>query len=84
MRTEYMKFFFIKFVFMIAIGIALTGCGVKSMPKAPDGIIYPADDQLPLAPTEVIPGVLKRNVPSAPAVQDPSSFWQYPNTPPIK
>jgi hypothetical protein len=78
-----MKLFFIKFVFMIAIGITLTACGVKSMPQVPDGMIYPVEYPLP-APTEVIPSVLKKNVQSVPAVQDPDSFWQYPNTPPIK
>ena len=79
-----MKFFLIKFVFIIIVGISGTACGVKSMPSSPDGAKYPAQYPPPFAPSKATPKVLKQNNPSAPAVQDPNSFWQYPNTPPTK
>jgi hypothetical protein len=79
-----MKSFLIKLVFIIIAGISGAACGVKSMPSSPDGATYPAQYPLTFAPIKATPMVLKQNNPSAPAVQDPNSFWQYPNTPPTK
>ncbi len=79
-----MKFFCVKFIFIIVIFINLTACGVKSMPNASDRVIYPAQFLPPLEPIGVIPRVLKQNNTLAPAIKDPNSFWQYPNTPPTK
>ena len=79
-----MKSFFVKLVFVALVGVGVTACGVKSSPVAPDGAIYPAQYPPPLAPIEINPRVLKQQKPSAPSVQDPNSFWQYPNTPPTQ
>jgi hypothetical protein len=73
-----------KFVVMIIVSISVTSCGVKSMPIAPGGAIYPEQYLPPLEPIEAVPGVLKNNNLWTPAVQDPNNFWQYPNTPPTK
>ena len=83
-RTEHMKFLFIKLLFMILIGISLTACGVKSVPIVPEGGTYPAQYPPPLAPIEETPRVLKENNPPAFVIQAPNSFWQYPNTRPAK
>jgi hypothetical protein len=79
-----MKSFFMKFVFAALVGIGITACGVKSSPVAPDGTTYPAQYPPPLAPIEIKPRVLKQHNQATPAVQDPNSFWQYPNTPPTQ
>ena len=83
-RTEHMKFLFIKLLFMILIGINLTACGVKSVPIAPEGGTYPAQYPPPLAPIQIKPWAIKQHNQAAPVVPDPNNFWQYPNTPPTQ
>ena len=79
-----MKLFYIKLVFMIVAVMSLNACGVKSSVNIPEGGTYPAQYPPPLAPIESMSRVLKQNDPSAPALRDPNSFWQYPNTPSTK
>jgi hypothetical protein len=79
-----MKLPYIKLVFMIVAVISLSACGVKSSVNSPEGATYPAQYPPPLPPIEATPRGSKQNNLLVPEVQDPNSFWQYPNSLPTK
>lgn len=79
MRTEVVKGIMVFFVVL-----AVSGCGVKSSPVAPEGATYPAQYPAALPTFQVKDVAPARSYEPAPAVSDPKSFWQYPNTPPTQ